>query len=33
MTVAYVMNRMEPGVLGDVRGGSMVLAAVAGLMA
>jgi CubicO group peptidase (beta-lactamase class C family) len=33
MTVAYVMNRMEPGVLGDMRGGSMVFAAVAGLMA
>jgi CubicO group peptidase (beta-lactamase class C family) len=32
MTVAYVMNRMEPGVLGDMRGASMVLAAVAGLM-
>ncbi len=27
LTVAYVMNRMEPGVLGDTRGASMVMAA------
>jgi CubicO group peptidase (beta-lactamase class C family) len=32
ITVAYVMNRMEPGVLGDTRGASMVAGAVAGLM-
>ncbi len=33
ITVAYVMNRMEPGVLGDARGASMVAGAIAGLMA
>jgi CubicO group peptidase (beta-lactamase class C family) len=33
LTVAYVMNRMEPGVLGDKRGASFVMAAVQGLMA
>jgi CubicO group peptidase (beta-lactamase class C family) len=33
LTVAYVMNRMEPGVLGDMRGASMVAAAVQGLFA
>ena len=32
ITVAYVMNRMEAGVLGDPRGASFVLAAVQGLM-
>jgi CubicO group peptidase (beta-lactamase class C family) len=32
ITVAYVMNRMEAGVLGDTRGASMVAGAVAGLM-
>jgi CubicO group peptidase (beta-lactamase class C family) len=33
LTVAYVMNRMEPGVLGDVRGAAMVAGAVQGLFA
>jgi CubicO group peptidase (beta-lactamase class C family) len=33
LTVAYVMNRMEPGVVGDKRGASFVLATVQGLMA
>jgi CubicO group peptidase (beta-lactamase class C family) len=33
LTVAYVMNRMEPGVLGDRRGASMAMAAVQALMA
>jgi CubicO group peptidase (beta-lactamase class C family) len=32
LTVAYVMNRMEAGVLGDKRGASFVLATVQGLM-
>jgi CubicO group peptidase (beta-lactamase class C family) len=31
MTVAYVMNRMEVGTVGDVRGFGLVLAAVTGL--
>jgi CubicO group peptidase (beta-lactamase class C family) len=31
MTVAYVMNRMEAGLVGDARGASMVMAAVMGL--
>ncbi len=31
LTVAYVMNRMEAGLLGDARGASIVLAAAAGL--
>jgi CubicO group peptidase (beta-lactamase class C family) len=30
-TVAYVMNRMEPGLVGDQRGASIVIAAVMGL--
>jgi CubicO group peptidase (beta-lactamase class C family) len=32
LTVAYVMNRMEPGVLGDPRGASIVGATVVALM-
>jgi CubicO group peptidase (beta-lactamase class C family) len=28
LTVAYVMNRMEPGILSDARGGSIIMAAV-----
>ena len=32
LTVAYVMNRMEPGVLGDPRGESIVGATVVGLL-
>jgi CubicO group peptidase (beta-lactamase class C family) len=28
LTVAYVMNRMEPGILSDARGGSIITAAV-----
>jgi CubicO group peptidase (beta-lactamase class C family) len=32
LTVAYVMNRMEPGVLGDPRGASIVGATVVGLL-
>lgn len=32
LTVAYVMNRMEPGVVGDNRGAGFVLATVQGLM-
>ncbi|MGH9047894.1 MAG: serine hydrolase domain-containing protein [Acidimicrobiales bacterium] len=31
LTIAYVMNRMETGLLGDTRGMSLVLAAVSGL--
>jgi CubicO group peptidase (beta-lactamase class C family) len=31
LTVTYVMNRMEPGVLGDRRGASMVLSTIAAL--
>jgi CubicO group peptidase (beta-lactamase class C family) len=31
MTVAYVMNRMEAGLVGDARGASMVMGAVMGL--
>jgi CubicO group peptidase (beta-lactamase class C family) len=30
-SVAYVMNRMEPGLVGDQRGASIVIAAVMGL--
>jgi CubicO group peptidase (beta-lactamase class C family) len=33
VTVAYVMNRMEPGLLGDPRGASIVIAAVMSLAA
>ena len=33
LTVAYVMNRMEPGVIGDPRGASIVGATVVGLFA
>jgi CubicO group peptidase (beta-lactamase class C family) len=33
MTVAYVMNRMRPGTLGDDRGGTIIGAAYAGLLA
>jgi CubicO group peptidase (beta-lactamase class C family) len=33
MTVAYVMNRMGPGTLGDERGGAIVAAAYEGLFA
>ncbi len=29
LTVAYVMNRMESGLVGDIRGFSVVLAAAA----
>lgn len=29
MTVAYMMNRMAPGLLGDERGASLVSAALA----
>ena len=32
LTVAYVMNRMEPGVIGDPRGASIVGATVVGLL-
>jgi CubicO group peptidase (beta-lactamase class C family) len=32
LTVAYVMNRMEPGVLGDERGASVVGATMVGLL-
>jgi CubicO group peptidase (beta-lactamase class C family) len=31
VTVAYVMNRMEPGILSDARGGSIIMAAVLAL--
>jgi CubicO group peptidase (beta-lactamase class C family) len=31
MTVSYVMNRMECGLTGDLRGGNVVMAAVMGL--
>src|SRR5436305_4702148 len=31
VTVAYVMNRMEPGVVGDTRGAGIVMAAVLAL--
>jgi CubicO group peptidase (beta-lactamase class C family) len=31
LTVAYVMNRMEPGILSDARGGSIIMAAVLAL--
>jgi CubicO group peptidase (beta-lactamase class C family) len=31
MTVSYVMNRMESGLTGDLRGGNVVMAAVMGL--
>jgi CubicO group peptidase (beta-lactamase class C family) len=30
-TVAYVMNRMEPGIVGDQRGASVVIAAMLAL--
>jgi CubicO group peptidase (beta-lactamase class C family) len=33
LTVSYVMNRMESGLVGDLRGASIVLEAVQGLMA
>ena len=33
MTVCYVMNRMESGLVGDMRGASVVFAAYAGLAA
>ncbi|HLN06355.1 MAG TPA: serine hydrolase domain-containing protein [Acidimicrobiales bacterium] len=33
LTVSYVMNRMEAGLVGDVRGVSIVMAAVMGLLA
>jgi CubicO group peptidase (beta-lactamase class C family) len=33
LTVAYVMNRMEPGMLGDMRGAAMVAGALQGLFA
>ena len=32
LTVAYVMNRMEANLLGDQRGASLVLSAIAALM-
>ena len=32
LTVAYVMNRMEPGLIGDLRGASIVAATVVALM-
>jgi CubicO group peptidase (beta-lactamase class C family) len=31
LTVAYVMNRMEPGLIGDTRGASLVIATALGL--
>ncbi len=33
ITIAYVMNRMEPGLLGDNRGASLAMATIAGLAA
>jgi CubicO group peptidase (beta-lactamase class C family) len=33
LTISYVMNRMESGLVGDLRGASIVLEAVQGLMA
>jgi CubicO group peptidase (beta-lactamase class C family) len=33
ITVTYVMNRMEPGLLGDTRGASMVMGSIAALAA
>ena len=33
LTVSYVMNRMESGLVGDPRGASIVLEAVLGVMA
>jgi len=31
ITVAYMMNRMESGLVGDARGAGIVMAALAGL--
>jgi len=31
LTVSYVMNRMESGLVGDLRGANIVMAAVMGL--
>ena len=33
VTVAYVMNKMEPGLVGDARGASVVIAAASALAA
>jgi hypothetical protein len=32
LTVSYVMNRMEPGLEGDLRGANLVLAAAAAMV-